>query len=69
VLLNPSEDYYKNYRKNLEKLNKVRANNNNGCGGSTVGCNGSTGNDNQCYLKEELELKTNLSIISDVTAF
>ena len=71
MLLNPSEDYYKNYRKHLASLDRNReSNNGGGSGGSNISCNGSAGNDNQCYVKEELELKTTtLSIISDVTAF
>jgi hypothetical protein len=58
VLINPTEEYYKNYKKNLSSVDLEKNDSIN-----------QIGNENKGFSGEELELKTTGSLYSDVTAF
>lgn len=59
-MLNPTEDYYRNYKKHLASIDLENNHEHQEI----------EGNDNQAYeIKDEIELKTTLSVNSNITAF
>lgn len=65
VLLNPTEAYYRNYRRHLAQLEAQKANNREI---SIVNVD-DLGKDNSAYQREEIELKVTDSVSNNITVF
>lgn len=63
--MNPTEAYYRNYRRHLAQLEARKANNHEI---SIVNVD-DLGKDNSAYQREEIELKVTDSVSSNITVF